>query len=114
MKMDTNQFTKGRRTFPLVTKSNMMTAIERLKTFDTWPKQMTRPSKEQLALAGFVYTGKGDLVYCFACGKQIKDWLIDDIPFAEHYRWSRDCEYLQLTYVPQNLSSVTYFSAWNK
>ena len=41
-------------------------AMDRLKTFDTWPKYL-RPTKEEMASAGFVYTGKSDRVVCFAC-----------------------------------------------
>jgi hypothetical protein len=68
----------------------------RLKTFDAWPKQMT-PDKYRLAKCGFVYSGKGDKVTCFRCGLHLKDWERNDDPWQEHYKWSSQCDYLNMT-----------------
>ena len=73
-------------------------AITRLRTFDDWPKYML-PRKEQLASAGFTYTGKGDKVKCFKCGILLRDWRPTDNPFKEHYLWSKNCEFLQTCFV---------------
>lgn len=68
----------------------------RLNTFDAWPKQMT-PDKYRLAKCGFVYSGKGDKVTCFQCGLHLKDWERNDDPWQEHYKWSSQCDYLNMT-----------------
>ena len=39
----------------------------RLNTFDTLPKQMD-PKPDELARAGFFYSGVSNTVYCFHCG----------------------------------------------
>jgi hypothetical protein len=75
-------------------------AAERLKTFHAWPKFLL-PKRSQLANAGFVYTNQGDRVRCFACKVLLCDWKRSDDPFAEHYKWSNDCEFLKVCYVPE-------------
>ncbi|MET0103904.1 MAG: baculoviral IAP repeat-containing protein [Sedimenticola sp.] len=68
---------------------------DRLKTFDSWPKQMM-PNKYDLAKCGFTYTGTGDNVKCFHCGIHLKDWERTDNPWNEHYKWSPACNYLKM------------------
>ncbi|KAK2582335.1 hypothetical protein KPH14_004672 [Odynerus spinipes] len=65
----------------------------RLRTFDTWPKSMPQ-SKEQLANAGFFYTGKSDQTLCYHCGEGLKDWEPQDDPWEEHAKWFPRCYYL--------------------
>ena len=67
----------------------------RLRTFDTWPKQMI-PNKYDLAQQGFVYTGQSDKVTCFQCGVVLKDWERTDDPWIEHSKWSPHCDYLKM------------------
>lgn len=65
----------------------------RLKTFQNWPLSCNqRP--EDLAEAGFFYSGKSDAVFCFDCGQGLQDWEDEDTPWGEHARWSPECPYL--------------------
>ena len=79
----------------------MKHAEERLKTFKLWPKFLL-PKKHQLANAWFVYINQGDSVRCFACKLLLCDWRRSDDPFVEHYKWSKDCEFLKVCYVPES------------
>ena len=66
----------------------------RLETFRTWPR--TAPvCSEDLAEAGFFYTGRSDVVRCFTCGTSINQWLPGDVPIDEHARHSPNCAYVQ-------------------
>lgn len=65
----------------------------RINTFKEWPISMTqRP--EELASAGFFYTGTSDKCVCFYCGLGLKKWESGDDPFVEHAKYAPDCEYL--------------------
>jgi len=90
-------------------------AEERLKTFTHWPKYL-RPGKIALAKAGFVYTGRGDRVQCFSCKTVLCAWAPSDDPWAEHYKWFKDCEFLKLSYLPEHhevkLSESKVFQEW--
>ena len=50
---------------------------------------------EELALAGFYYTGHEDAVTCFKCQKDLSNWKETDVALAEHYRWSPDCQFIR-------------------
>ena len=64
----------------------------REKTFNTWPaKQATNEMIE----AGFFYSGKSDVVYCFYCGLGLHEWEQSDEPRAEHIKWSKHCGYIR-------------------
>ncbi|XP_043496224.1 putative inhibitor of apoptosis [Polistes fuscatus] len=65
----------------------------RLRTFDTWPLSMPQ-KKDQLANAGFFYTGKGDQTLCYHCGEGLKDWEPQDEPWEQHAKWFPKCYYL--------------------
>ncbi|QBC76092.1 inhibitor of apotosis 3 [Neophasia sp. alphabaculovirus] len=67
----------------------------RLKTFVDWPLSL-KQRPEQLAEAGFYYTGKGDKVKCFHCDGGLKDWANADEPWEEHARWFDRCLYVKL------------------
>lgn len=68
---------------------------DRLRTFHEWPKNvMTHQSPEDLAEAGFLYTGIGDFVACFSCGQIIGIFENDDIAWIEHAKFSPYCRYL--------------------
>lgn len=68
----------------------------RLCTFETWPKAMSQ-TKEELAEAGFFYTGNGDQTLCFHCGGGLRDWEPDDDPWEQHAKWFDYCSYLLIT-----------------
>lgn len=61
-----------------------------------WSPQ-TAQSIEELARAGFFYTGYGDATVCFQCGCGLKRWLKEDNPYIEHARYSPRCHYLKST-----------------
>ncbi|CAH2047207.1 unnamed protein product, partial [Iphiclides podalirius] len=67
----------------------------RLRTFKDWPRCM-RQKPEELAEAGFFYTGHGDKTKCFYCDGGLKDWENDDVPWEQHARWFDRCAYVQL------------------
>ncbi|KAH8371726.1 hypothetical protein KR093_008727, partial [Drosophila rubida] len=72
-------------------------AIEtaRLRSFEDWPRNM-KQKPQQLAEAGFFYTGVGDRVRCFSCGGGLKDWDDNDEPWEQHALWLRDCRFVKL------------------
>ncbi|CAL1688568.1 unnamed protein product [Lasius platythorax] len=65
---------------------------ERLKSFKNWPCAWMKP--EKLAAAGFYYTGRSDIVKCFACQIEIHTWQPDDDPMLDHRRWSERCRFV--------------------
>ena len=71
----------------------------RLKTFDTYPKQML-PDKIQLARAGLYYTGKSDVCQRFRCHVKLSAWERDDDAIKVHYKWSPQCEYIKMVGAP--------------
>ena len=78
----------------------------RLRTFDSWPKSMPQ-TKEQLADAGFYYTGKGDQTLCYHCGGGLKDWEPEDDPWEQHAKWFSKCFYLSLVKGQEYINDVT-------
>uniref|UniRef100_A0A8C3JY58 RING-type E3 ubiquitin transferase n=1 Tax=Calidris pygmaea TaxID=425635 RepID=A0A8C3JY58_9CHAR len=71
----------------------METEEMRLSTFQNWP-QYTDVRPEQLARAGFFYTGLNDIVRCFYCDGHVRNWSFGDDPWREHAKWYPGCEFL--------------------
>uniref|UniRef100_A0A1L8DJA9 Putative death-associated inhibitor of apoptosis 1 isoform x2 n=1 Tax=Nyssomyia neivai TaxID=330878 RepID=A0A1L8DJA9_9DIPT len=72
---------------------HMVDLKSRIESFSSWPCGMhTKP--EDLASAGFYYSGRGDIVFCFVCGLKINQWKLWDDPFEKHAKLSRCCPYL--------------------
>ncbi|NXF75252.1 BIR7B protein, partial [Sclerurus mexicanus] len=71
----------------------MVTEEMRLSTFQNWP-QNSNIHPEQLARAGFFYTGRGDVVRCFYCDGGVRSWSFGDDPWREHAKWYPGCEFL--------------------
>ncbi|XP_052222869.1 uncharacterized protein LOC127838878 isoform X2 [Dreissena polymorpha] len=68
------------------------TLSSRLDTFTHWPLHLSqRP--EQLATAGFYYTGVDDHCRCFACDGGLRKWGPGDDSWIEHCRWFPACPY---------------------
>ncbi|XP_025994182.1 E3 ubiquitin-protein ligase XIAP [Solenopsis invicta] len=87
----------------------------RLATFDRWPKAMSQ-TKEELATAGFYYTGSGDQTLCYHCGGGLRDWEPADDPWIEHAKWFEYCPYLILakgTEFVSNITGKTYIATEN-
>ncbi|XP_043669528.1 E3 ubiquitin-protein ligase XIAP-like isoform X1 [Vespula pensylvanica] len=78
----------------------------RLRTFDTWPKSLP-PYKEELADAGFFYTGREDQTLCFHCGGGLKDWEPEDDPWDQHSKWFSKCYYLLVVKGEEYVNTVT-------
>ncbi|XP_026319133.1 baculoviral IAP repeat-containing protein 3 isoform X1 [Hyposmocoma kahamanoa] len=77
----------------------------RLRTFKDWPRCM-RQKPEDLADAGFFYTGQGDKTKCFYCDGGLKDWEEDDIPWEQHARWFKRCAFVLLVKGKQFVQKV--------
>jgi hypothetical protein len=72
----------------------------RLKTFDSYPKQIL-PDKYELASAGLYYSGKSDMCECFRCHIKLSEWVRSDNALREHYKWSPNCKYIKIVGAPQ-------------
>lgn len=72
-----------------------ITEASRLRSFQDWPISMKQKPND-LAEAGFFYTGKGDQTVCFYCDGGLKDWVVDDVPWEQHALWFDRCAYVQL------------------
>uniref|UniRef100_K7E9I1 RING-type E3 ubiquitin transferase n=1 Tax=Ornithorhynchus anatinus TaxID=9258 RepID=K7E9I1_ORNAN len=65
----------------------------RRATFHNWPlNAMAQP--EQLARAGFFYSGHRDKVTCYYCDGGLRNWEQGDDPWREHAKWFPRCEFL--------------------
>nr|XP_010308751.1 PREDICTED: E3 ubiquitin-protein ligase XIAP [Balearica regulorum gibbericeps] len=62
----------------------------RLKSFHNWPLN-SQLTPQELANAGFYYTGVGDEVACFCCGGKLKKWEPSDRAWSEHKRHFPKC-----------------------
>lgn len=67
----------------------------RLSTFSEWPISMPQ-SPASLSIAGFFYTGRGDMVRCFSCGGRLKNWIVNSDPWTQHALNFEKCVYLTL------------------
>lgn len=76
-----------------VDSSQMTCQRARRQTFKNWPGSQ---DPNELSLAGFFYLQDGDEVQCHHCGIRIHQWESDEVPIAEHVRWSPDCRYAQV------------------
>ncbi|XP_075294562.1 baculoviral IAP repeat-containing protein 7 isoform X2 [Opisthocomus hoazin] len=83
----------------------MVTEEMRLSTFQHWP-QYTDMHPEQLARAGFFYTGQSDVVRCFYCDGGVRNWSFGDDPWREHAKWYPWCEFLLRSRGREFVSSV--------
>ncbi|XP_009642014.2 baculoviral IAP repeat-containing protein 7 isoform X3 [Egretta garzetta] len=77
----------------------------RLSTFRNWP-HYTDMHPEQLARAGFFYTGQDDIVRCFYCDGGVRNWSFGDDPWREHAKWYPRCEFLLRSRGREFVSSV--------
>ncbi|KAH3736469.1 putative inhibitor of apoptosis [Dreissena polymorpha] len=65
----------------------------RLNTFRNWPSNRNQ-MPDEMAEAGWWYTGKDDVVCCFACGESMMEWQPEDSPWIEHCKF-RNCPHLR-------------------
>ncbi|XP_060853889.1 baculoviral IAP repeat-containing protein 2-like isoform X2 [Rhopalosiphum padi] len=83
----------------------------RLKTFRGWNNESQKP--EDLATAGFFFTGSNDEVRCYYCDGGLQNWEVDDNTWVEHAKWFPNCGFLNLVKGEQFLdgSLVERFNA---
>ena len=66
-------------------------------TFNSWPNSHPiHPGS--IARGGFIYTERGDKVYCPWCHISLVGWETFDIPMDEHRRHSPNCEFILMLY----------------
>lgn len=81
---------------------------ERVKTFNKWPRGI-KQRPEELAEAGFFYSGKGDEIVCFSCGLGICQLEPDDNLWVEHQRLLiHACSYLDLNHELLKTNEIKY------
>ncbi|GFS17951.1 baculoviral IAP repeat-containing protein 3 [Elysia marginata] len=68
----------------------------RLATFSHWPLDNII-SREEVAQAGFFYTGDSDCTRCYCCGGGVRNWKREDNAWLEHARWFPCCALVQST-----------------
>ncbi|XP_031200185.1 baculoviral IAP repeat-containing protein 3 isoform X1 [Mastomys coucha] len=76
-----------------VSNLSLQTHGARVRTFSDWPSSAPVHPQE-LASAGFYYTGHSDDVKCFCCDGGLRCWESGDDPWVEHAKWFPRCEYL--------------------
>lgn len=68
------------------------TLESRINTFDDWVHK--NPNKDDLARAGFFYTGTNDKVSCYFCSGNLHKWEPNDDPCVEHAKYYPNCSYM--------------------
>ncbi|XP_078665406.1 E3 ubiquitin-protein ligase XIAP-like [Branchiostoma floridae x Branchiostoma belcheri] len=66
----------------------------RLDSYATWPAGAPIQPQE-LAKAGFFYTGSDDRVQCFSCKGILRNWEVGDRAMIEHRRHFSSCPFVQ-------------------
>ena len=73
--------------------SQYKSETSRLQTFRNWPLRHIVPA--DLANAGFIYTGRSDLVQCVFCEGIIGNWEEEDFPITEHRALYPHCPFVR-------------------
>jgi hypothetical protein len=66
---------------------------DRRKTFEGWSVPFM--DKNSLAVAGFYYTSRGDIVRCAFCGVEVGCWQQEDWPLEDHKYFSPSCGFVK-------------------
>ncbi|KAK3596949.1 hypothetical protein CHS0354_002516 [Potamilus streckersoni] len=67
----------------------------RIVTFSHgWPPYLDQ-TPQQMAAAGFFFTGNQDYTRCYQCGGGLRNWEPGDNPWIEHCRWYPTCPHVQ-------------------
>lgn len=81
---------------------------QRMKSFETWPVGIKQRPQE-LAEAGFFYSGQSDLVMCFACGIYLCKWEPTDNVWIEHKLHApTQCNFLKHNHETMKLNEKIY------
>lgn len=67
---------------------------DRLTTYSCWPSQIPQ-HREDMALAGLYYTGRGDRVRCAFCNHELGGWTINVEPLSRHKQMNPRCSFLE-------------------
>ncbi|KAK3588489.1 hypothetical protein CHS0354_012898 [Potamilus streckersoni] len=59
-----------------------------------WPPYLDQ-TPQQMAEAGFFFTGNQDYTRCYQCGGGLRNWEPGDNPWIEHCRWYPTCPHVQ-------------------
>lgn len=73
--------------------SGMEIESHRLDTYTDWPNRQAI-SPEELAQAGFFFTGSADRVQCAFCENVLRNWELGDDALAEHMRHFPRCRFM--------------------
>jgi len=73
--------------------SQYKSETSRFQTFRNWPLRSITPA--DLANAGFIYTGRGDLVQCVFCEGIVGNWEDEDFPITEHRALYPACPFIR-------------------
>ncbi|OPL33707.1 hypothetical protein AM593_06314, partial [Mytilus galloprovincialis] len=68
--------------------------MSRLDSFKYWPTYLTQ-APDEMASAGFFFTGNEDHCRCFFCGGGLRNWEPGDQPWVEHARWYQYCAFVR-------------------
>ncbi|XP_052072270.1 uncharacterized protein LOC127710457 isoform X2 [Mytilus californianus] len=86
---------------------------KRLKSFKSWTSTI-KQTPEDLAMAGFFYSGKRDIVQCFFCAGILSEWNDSDVPLKEHKRIYPACPFITkiaITYDAAQYSNTEQITA---
>ncbi|CAF1389182.1 unnamed protein product [Adineta steineri] len=73
--------------------ASMCEISRRLQTFNNPSWTQSSPTADDLAQAGFFYSGSENTVTCFYCNGSLHKWSAKDSPKIEHCRWFPNCIY---------------------
>lgn len=78
---------------------------KRMESFSDWPIGLPQ-KKDDMACAGFFYTGKSDKVICFSCGLNINKWKPTDLPIILHAKYLGKCEFMEIVKGIEFINSI--------
>ena len=81
-------------TAKLSANSEYAEVFKRVKSFANWSHQY-QSSTDDLARAGFFYTGISDTVTCFYCNGSLNNWRSNDNPMMKHAQHFPNCAYIR-------------------
>lgn len=82
---------------------------DRLNTYSCWPSQIPQ-HREDMALAGFYYTGRGDRVRSAFCDLELAGWTKDVEPFSRHKQLNPRCSFMEeIRYRARMVKYIVFF-----
>lgn len=81
---------------PIFIETKMYNEADRIETFlcREWPHEKKYINVKKLAKSGLYYTGERDVVACAFCHVQLHEWLSDDNPILDHFKYAPKCPFL--------------------